>query len=108
MGDVTKAKYAITYFYILRAVPGTYFIGGPRNTCTNYGVQPPISNPLVLCTLCKCTHTWFDYNEALFAYTQRSGSVLRPSVAYRAKKPLHTGVRTGCHYLISLFVCVYV
>ena len=22
------------------------------------------------------------------------------------KKPLHTGVRTGCHYLISLCVCV--
>ena len=25
-----------------------------------------------------------------------------------AKKPLHTGVRAGCHYLISLFVCVCV
>ena len=25
-----------------------------------------------------------------------------------AKKPLHTGVRTGCHYLISLSVCVSV
>ena len=24
----------------------------------------------------------------------------------QAKKPLHTGVRTGCHYLISLSVCV--
>ena len=23
----------------------------------------------------------------------------------QAKKPLHTGVRTGCHYLISLCVC---
>ena len=22
------------------------------------------------------------------------------------KKPLHTGMRTGCHYLISLSVCV--
>ena len=28
--------------------------------------------------------------------------------AFRAKKPFHTGVRTGCHYLISLSVCVYV
>ena len=26
--------------------------------------------------------------------------------AYRAKKPLHTGVRTGCHHLISLCVRV--
>ena len=24
----------------------------------------------------------------------------------QAKKPLHTGVRTGCHYLISLCQCV--
>ena len=30
----------------------------------------------------------------------------RPSFAYKAKKPLHTGVRTGCHYLISPSVCV--
>ena len=28
--------------------------------------------------------------------------------ACRAKKPLHPGVRTGCHYLISLPVCVFV
>ena len=26
----------------------------------------------------------------------------------KSKKPLHTGVRTGCHYLISLTVCVCV
>ena len=26
--------------------------------------------------------------------------------AYRAQKPLHTGVRTGLHYLISLPVCL--
>ena len=26
----------------------------------------------------------------------------------QGKKPLHTGVRAGCHYLISLFVCVCV
>ena len=29
-----------------------------------------------------------SYNDAFFPY--------------RAKMPLHTGVRTGCHYLISL------
>ena len=28
--------------------------------------------------------------------------------AFREKKPLYTGVRTGCHYLISLSVCVSV
>ena len=37
---------------------------------------------------------------------QESLFILRPFFAFRAKKPLHTGVRTGCHYLISL--CVYV
>ena len=26
----------------------------------------------------------------------------------QTKKPLHTGVRTGCHYLVSLFVCLSV
>ena len=29
---------------------------------------------------------------------------MRMFFASRAKKPLHNGVRTGCHYLISLFV----
>ena len=29
-------------------------------------------------------------------------------VCLLAKKPLHTGVRTGCHYLITLSVCVSV
>ena len=32
--------------------------------------------------------------------------VMRPFFALRQKKPLHTGVRTGCHYLIFLSVCV--
>ena len=30
----------------------------------------------------------------------------RPLFALRAKKPFHTGVRTGCHYLNSLSVCL--
>ena len=34
--------------------------------------------------------------------------VMRPFFAFRAKKPLHTGVCTGCHYLICLSVCVRV
>ena len=34
--------------------------------------------------------------------------LMRPFFAFRTKKPLHTGVRTGCHYLVSLFVCVCV
>ena len=33
---------------------------------------------------------------------------MRSFSAFRAKKPLHTGVRTGCHYLVSLSVCVHV
>ena len=28
--------------------------------------------------------------------------------AFGAKEPLHTGVRTGCHYLISVLMCVCV
>ena len=31
---------------------------------------------------------------------------MRPCFAFRAKKLLHTGVRTGRHYLISLPVCL--
>ena len=34
--------------------------------------------------------------------------VMRPFFAYREDKFLHTGVRTGCHYLISVFVCLSV
>ena len=34
------------------------------------------------------------------------GFLMRPFSVYRQKKPLHTGVRTGCHYLISLSVCL--
>ena len=30
--------------------------------------------------------------------------IMSPLFAYRAKKPLHTGVRTGCHYISSLSV----
>ena len=33
---------------------------------------------------------------------------MRPFFAFRAKKPLHTGVRTGCHYFICLLFCVRV
>ena len=32
----------------------------------------------------------------------QGGFLMRPFSAYKAKKPLHTGLRTGCHYLISL------
>ena len=35
-------------------------------------------------------------------------NLMRQRFAFRAKKPLHTGVRTGCHYLICLSVCVCV
>ena len=30
----------------------------------------------------------------------------RPVFAYRQKRPLHTGVRTGCHHFFSLSVCL--
>ena len=33
---------------------------------------------------------------------------MRPFFAFRTKKTFHTGVRTGCHYLISLSVCLSV
>ena len=38
---------------------------------------------------------------------QKSFFITRPCFAYKAKKPLHTGVRTGCHYLIRLPVCLF-
>ena len=48
--------------------------------------------------------------ESTMAPLASSTSLLamRPFCAFRAKKSLHTGVRTGCHYLISLSVCVRV
>ena len=33
--------------------------------------------------------------------------ITRPFFSFRAKTPLHTGVRTRCHYLISLSVCMW-
>ena len=33
---------------------------------------------------------------------------MRTFFAFRAKKSFHTGLRTGCHYLIGLSVCVCV
>ena len=38
-------------------------------------------------------------------YGRRSEATV-PVLAYRAKKPLHAGVSTGCHFLISLSACV--
>ena len=34
--------------------------------------------------------------------------VIRPFFAFRQKKPFHSGVRTGCNYLISLSVSISV
>ena len=34
-----------------------------------------------------------------------STSIMRQFFAFKEKKPLHTGVRTGCYDLISLSVC---
>ena len=31
--------------------------------------------------------------------------LMRPFLGFRRRKPLHTGVRTGCHFLINLSVC---
>ena len=44
-----------------------------------------------------------------YYFLQAQLIVLRPFFAFRAEQPLHTGVRTGCHYLICLSVlCVCV
>ena len=37
-----------------------------------------------------------------------STSIMRQFFAFKEKKPLHTGVRTGCYYLISLSACLSV
>ena len=49
-----------------------------------------------------CVLGWADFYRFFFSF------LMRPFFAFRAKKPLHTGVRTGCHYLISLSVCLSV
>ena len=36
----------------------------------------------------------------------RGGEAAEAVFCLQAKTPLHTGVRTGCHYLISLSVCL--
>ena len=38
---------------------------------------------------------WFGVNETVF-------------LPLGEKQPLHTGVRTGCHYLICLSLCLHV
>ena len=46
---------------------------------------------------------------SLLVMRQGRGSQATEDVfCLQAKKPLHTGVRTGCHYLICLSVCVCV
>ena len=58
---------------------------------------------------------FFDF---FFFKRTRPGASMRPPcliylstsieavLAYRAKQPLHTGVRTGCHCFISVSVCL--
>ena len=45
---------------------------------------------------------------SLLVMRQGRGSEATEAVFRQAKEPLHTGVRTGCHYLISLSVCTCV
>ena len=55
------------------------------------------------------TRPRFASFTSLVVMTQGRRSEATESVgAFRAKKPLHTGVRTGCHCLICLSVCVCV
>ena len=60
-------------------------------------------------------HSYCKYEQYLASCTsllvmrQGRGSGSTEAVfAFREKKPLHTGVRTGCHCLIGLLVCVCV
>ena len=56
----------------------------------------------------KRLRPFFAYRqEKLFIMRQGRGSeATEPFFAFRARKPLHTGVGTGCHYLICLSVCL--
>ena len=51
-------------------------------------------------------------SQLLTAPTYSSKSIalflMRPFFAFKAKKHIYTGVRTGCHYLISLSACLSV
>ena len=61
---------------------------------------------------------FFAFLFRLFFFFERTrpAAIMRPpyliylstSNAFKAKNPLHTGVSTGCHYLISVSVCVCV
>ena len=49
----------------------------------------------------------YKAKKSLFIMRQgRESEANAAGFAYRAQKPLHTGVRTGLHYLISLPVCL--
>ena len=53
----------------------------------------------------------FFYRFFLFLFLMRQGRGSEATEAVfclLAKKPLDTGVRTGCHYLIGLSVCLSV
>ena len=57
------------------------------------------------------THTAYCKYEATLPHVLASCTsllVMRPFFTFRAKKSLHTGVRTGCHYLTFRYVCVRV
>ena len=45
------------------------------------------------------------YQVALTMRQGRGSEATEAVFCLQAKKPLHTGVRTGCHYLISLCAC---
>ena len=73
---------------------------------------------------CFFFRVWWDFVLFFFRFlrferTRPTASTRQPCLMYistsneavfclLAKKPLHTGVRTGCHYLISLSVCLCV
>ena len=46
-----------------------------------------------------------EATERFFAYRQKSLFIVRPFFVFRARKRLHAGLRTGCHYSISRSVC---
>ena len=79
-----------------------------QNICTIHGVQPAVPYPPEPYTSYKYTHGFLlmgpFYAYGFYTFGQRNLLVMRPLLARTVKKPLHTGVRTGFHYLLSLSV----
>ena len=102
-GSMEAGEYALTR--------GTCFLACPLELVAVAGLLW-----LSWCVLGGVDFFAFLFRLFFFFERTRPAAIMRPpyliylstSNAFKAKNPLHTGVSTGCHYLISVSVCVCV